>query len=110
MSQLRDFMCQLRDSSSTIGAYDICHGAWHPTYSEGDSKAARTRNNLLVKVIRGATVLKLRDEIDTYPACSPEDMVRLDRSIVAVSFGAEKILTKRFFSDRMKLRPSLSAD
>ena len=80
------------------------------TYSEGDSKAARTRNNLLVKVIRGATVLKLRDEIDTYPACSPEDMVRLDRSIVAVSFGAEKILTKRFFSDRMKLRPSLSAD
>ena len=98
MSQLRDFMCQLRDSSSTIGAYDICHGA------------ARTRNNLIVKVIRGATVLKLRDEIDTYPACSPEDMVRLDRSIVAVSFGAEKILTKRFFSDRMKLRPSLSAD
>lgn len=50
------------------------------THAENDSKSAR--NSLLVRVIKGSNVLNLRADIGGYVAHLPEEMARLDRSLV----------------------------
>ena len=66
------------------------------SYSESESKAAR--NKLLVQVIKGGNVLNLLDVIDTYPARIPNGMVRLDKNLLTLFAGADKVLTKPLLS------------
>ena len=66
------------------------------SYYESESKAAR--NKLLFQVIKGGNVLNLRDVIDTYPACFPNGMVRLDKNLLTLFAGADKVLTKPLLS------------
>ena len=67
------------------------------SYSESDSKAA-ARNKLLVQVIKSGNVLNLLDVIDTYPARFPNGMVRLDKNLLTLFAGADKVLTKHLLS------------
>jgi len=61
------------------------------TFQDGASKEARMA--LLTEVVKGYNVLQLRDAFDAYATSSPDEMEKLDRSLVGVFLTSDQVLS-----------------
>ncbi len=57
-----------------------------------DAKSKSARNNLIVKVIKGANVLNLREDIDAYPSRFPDAMAGLDKNLLGAHLQASQVI------------------
>ncbi len=57
-----------------------------------DAKSKSARNNLIVKVIKGANMLNLLEEIDAFQSRFPDGMARFDRTLLGVHLQTRQVL------------------